>query len=351
MVGGASKLYLGARSKPVILLFILCTIKEEKMRFRRTLVSFIGLTVILLSAELWLIGDLTAQKSRIAFTHLGFDNFEIYVMDADGGNRENLSNHPVDDTDPDWSPDGMKIAFVSDRNGGVYQIYVMDADGKNQTRLTDGPRKKRYPDWAPDGGKIAFTVMDAVPHIDVMDVDGKNRERLEDHATQPSWSPDGQQIAFLSGRDGSSQIYVIGADGQGLERVTHDELGGRGPSFSPDGRRMAYYASHEGFRHIYVMGVDGKNRVRLTRNQRHYWHPTWSPDGGAIAYMISNPGIFDAAKIHLMTADGKYLKQLSDNHPGIDFSPDFSPVGLAVSPTSNTATIWGRLKERASNVR
>ena len=67
------------------------------MRFGRTVVWFIGLTVMLLSAELWLIGGLAAQGSRIVFSHLIFDNFEIYVMDPDGRNRENLSNHPVDD--------------------------------------------------------------------------------------------------------------------------------------------------------------------------------------------------------------------------------------------------------------
>ena len=321
------------------------------MRFGRTLVSFIGLTVMLLCAELWLVRGLAAQGSRIVFTHLGFDNFEIYVMDADGGNRENLSNHPVDDDDPDWSPDGTKIAFVSTRNDRVHQIYVMDADGNNQMKLTDGPRKKQYPDWSPDGGKIAFTVMDAVPRIDVMDAGGKNRVRLEDHATEPSWSPDGQQIAFLSGRDGGSEIYVIGADGQGLEKVTHDFSGGFSPSFSPDGQRITYYRLHEGFKHIYVVDTDGKNLNRLTHNQGHHSQPTWSPDGGAIAYVVSKDLFFEDAAIHLMTADGKYLKQLSDVQAGIDYQPDFSPVGLAVSPTSNAATIWGRLKKPVSNVR
>ena len=60
------------------------------MRFGRTLVSFIGLTVMLLSWELWLIRLLAAQESRIVFSHLAFDNFEIYAMDADGGNRGKL---------------------------------------------------------------------------------------------------------------------------------------------------------------------------------------------------------------------------------------------------------------------
>ena len=328
---------------------ILCRTKEGKIRFGRTLVSFIGLTVMLLSAELWLIGGLAAQGSRIVFSNLVFDNFEIYVMDADGGSRENLSNHPVDDMDPDWSPDGTKIAFVSDRNDGEYQIHVMDSDGKNQIRLTDGPRRKRYPDWSPDGQQIAFSVHDGISHIEVMDADGHNRVVLENDASEPSWSPDGGKIAFQSWRDG--EIFVIGADGQGLERVTHDFLGGLSPSFSPEGRRIAYWSAEAGFHHIYVMGADGKNRKRLTHNQEHHSHPTWSPDGQTIAYVVSDDDIPFGAKIHLMTADGKYIKQLSKVRGEIDDQPDFSPVGLAVSPSSNKITTWGRLKKFAPNRR
>ena len=319
------------------------------MRFGRPLVSLIGLIVMLLSGELWLIGGLAAQGSRIVFSNLVFDNFEIYVMDSDGGNRENLSNHPVDDQDPDWSPDGTKIAFVS-RRTGEYQIYVMDADGKDQFRLTDGPWEKRYPDWSPNGGKIAFTVNGGIPHIDVMDADGKNRATLVRQAMQPSWSPDGGQIIFVSAINWESEIMVIGADGQGLERLK-DGLHGANPSFSPDGRRIAYDAEHGGSGQIFVVGADGKNPKRLTHNQQGHWGPAWSPDGQTIAYVVPHDGIPFGAEIHLMTADGKYIKPLSKVRDVIDYQPDFSPVGLAVSPASKTAVIWGRLKKRDSDLR
>jgi Tol biopolymer transport system component len=73
-------------------------------------------------------------------------------MNADGTNVARLTNHAAFDQQPAWSPDGSKIAFVSQRDGNS-EIYVMHADGSNQTRLTDDDAN---PAWSPDGRKIAF---------------------------------------------------------------------------------------------------------------------------------------------------------------------------------------------------
>ncbi len=167
---------------------------------------FAGLCVCLTSEELWLRNALASNTGRIVFSSLRDGNTEIYVMDANGGNQENLTNHPAADYQPDWSPDGRKIAFVSGRHGGVSQIHVMDADGKNVIRLTDGRWSKGDPDWSPDGGKIVFSVHDLVNHIDMIDADGRNRVKLEDQALYPSWSPAGPQIVFVSWRDGGNDI-------------------------------------------------------------------------------------------------------------------------------------------------
>ena len=180
------------------------------MRFKLTprFLLFAGLCVCLTSGELWLRHALAAQKSQIVFTSTRDGNPEIYVMDSDGTNQKRLTENQAENWRPAWSPDGTKIAFVSNQNGGFVQIYVMDADGKNRMKLTDGEWDEN-PDWSPDGQKIAFTRrVGRRGHVTVMDADGHNVFKLTDGQV-PSWFPDGQKIAFEFLKDGINQVFQI----------------------------------------------------------------------------------------------------------------------------------------------
>ena len=148
----------------------------EKLLFSMALFTF------LVSEELRVKTGFTAHhKAQIAFTSTRDGNAEIYVMDADGKNQRRLTDSPRYDGHPSWSPDGQRIAFVSQRGGFRIQIYVMDSNGENQTRLTHDGGNKREPSWSPDGQSIAFMLNNfASIQIYVMDSDGKNRTRLTD---------------------------------------------------------------------------------------------------------------------------------------------------------------------------
>ena len=166
-------------------------------------------------------------QGQIAFQSDRDGNPEIYVMDIDGKNQQRLTNNPNDDWNPSWFPDGERIAFSSNRDGhfrGVAgitsEIYMMDADGGNEQRLTNNRQNDRYPSWSPDGERIAFSSdrKGDLENFDiyVMDADGGNQRRLTNHRSDdgyPSWSPDGKRIVFSSQRDGNSEIYVINAGG------------------------------------------------------------------------------------------------------------------------------------------
>jgi Tol biopolymer transport system component len=171
---------------------------------------------------------------------------DIYVMKADGSGRTNLSNYPASaDFDPVFSPDGTRIAFVSMRDdadpfsffGG--EIYVMKADGSGQTNITNNAAGDRSPDWSPDGNKIAFmSNRDGGDYeIYVMNADGSNPTNISNNAapdSSPAWSPDGTKIAFVSLRDGNLEIYVMNADGSNPTNISNNTAVDESPAWQPN---------------------------------------------------------------------------------------------------------------------
>jgi Tol biopolymer transport system component len=161
--------------------------------------------------------ELSPNGNRIVFTNNGNG---IWVMRTDGKNAHAISHK--DDIDPTWSPDGMRIAFASSRNGSR-QLYVMDSDGSEVDQLTDLNNMGGRSSWSPDGTKIAFYRGPEGDHnIYIVDVNTKEVTRLTSGGDNlgPSWSPDGNWIAFTSFRDGNNEIYIIHPDGKGLTRLT-----------------------------------------------------------------------------------------------------------------------------------
>ena len=315
-----------------------------------------GLTLLMVCVD---------AQARIAFASNRDGNAEIYVMDNDGGNQQNLTNDPHADASPSWSPDGKQITFVSRRDGHVidgfptYEIYVMDNDGGNQQNLTNDSHDDWYPSWAPDGEQIAFVSRrDGNFEIYVMDNDGSNQQNLTNTPfddRDPSWSPDGKRIVFSARRPGhfenelaiTDEIYVMDNDGGNEQRLTKNRRNDWYPSWSPDGKRIAFSADRKGDLEnfeIYVMDADGDNPQRLTENRVHDKEPSWSPDGERIAFWSYRTGDFQSAEIYVMDADGGNQQNLTNNRHG-DVSPAWLNSPFSISPAGKKIMIWGWLKQ------
>ena len=133
------------------------------------------------------------------------ENVDIWIMDADGGNKKQLTNYSGYDMNPKWNQDGKKIAYTSG-NLSNFDIWIMNPDGSDKKQLTTGELITDF-DWSPDGGRIAYicrlTNDPKAMEIRIMDADGSNKEVLLSVPCNPScvgmglaWSPDGSKIAF-----------------------------------------------------------------------------------------------------------------------------------------------------------
>jgi TolB protein len=236
------------------------------------------------------------QSNRVTATNPTGD-FEVFVMDADGSHVRQITFNLNDDGDPAWSPDGAMLVFVhqmfspAEEATGLsnHDLWTMRADGSHQRDVTPDPSAEEQPDWSPDGEKIAFTTTapDGDSAVYTMKPDGSHQRRLTESGLDagPSWSPDGRRLAFFSERDGAgnAEVYVMCADGSRETRLTFNPAGDALPVWSPNGRRLLFVTDRDATSanpddvELYTMRTDGSRQRNRTNNPAFDIDPAWQP--------------------------------------------------------------------------
>lgn len=236
-------------------------------------------------------------RPTIAFSAHGLDgNFEIYLYRGDADHIERMTADPAFDRDPAISPDGNRIAFVSDRSGNEELYLLSVADPSSVIQLTTDVAHDLSPSWSPDGSQIAFASdRDGDFDIWTMNADGGDlrdvTQRSHGDDEEPAWSPDGTQIAAPRAGSRGSDIWIWPVAGGAPRNLTNGAVGfAAEPFWSSDGRRLALTGWAAGDADVYTIGADGTGLTRLTSERSQDWAAGWFDDDRYVSFVSSRPG-------------------------------------------------------------
>jgi TolB protein len=233
------------------------------------------------------------------------DDFEIYVMRADGSRVTRLTRTPGRDAHPIFSRDGKRILFQSPRAAGpevgpeAVDLYVMDTDGKNQRPLIAAPGFDGVPSLSKDGRTLAY--QHGTPEgdgvhweIHFADPDGNNDRTLTANpwsSQVPVFDPNGGRIVLHANPETLNQVFLMDLKTHALVPLASGAYGSSEvPSFSPDGRTVAFTSTRDGPRDLYRVEVDTDQVTRLTTNMDVWSQASWSPDGKRILFSAKVAG-------------------------------------------------------------
>ncbi len=273
---------------------------------------------------------------------------DIFIKSVSGLTMRRLTDDPANDRMPRFSPDNAQIAFCSNRSGN-YDIYFIDANGGQAVQVTNDAAHEIHPSWSPDGKYLVYSRLGEQSgrwEMWVTETGNFNSRRFIGYGLCPEWNPDpaSNLIAYQSPRERGSRRFSIWTiefvNGEGTrptEIASALNAAAINPSWSPDGRRLTFTTvldpgrageatdpQRETWADIWVVNIDGSQKVNLTNGQYTNVEPTWSPDG-RILFVSNRAGIDNIWSIGperaMETAKGPAMESPNTGVAGVETNP------------------------------
>jgi uncharacterized delta-60 repeat protein len=248
--------------------------------------------------------DVNPDGDKIAFESTrDTPTTEIYTMNIDGSDVTRLTFNTWDDARPTWSPDGTRIAFQTNRDGDD-EIYVMNADGANPDNITDSPSSSdRWPAWSSSTNEIAFSSDRVGSNLNIfkMGSEGESVTQVTTHGAddeRPDWSPTGAQIVYFRFNGPTHRIFKVTVASGNEQQLTTEN--GSDPNWGPQGDLIVFGSNRASpGPGLYTMNTDGTNQNRITTPASGLdGHPSWAiqqPDKRFAVVRYNSDGTLDSS--------------------------------------------------------